>query len=506
MNNKRWSLLIACLFSCIFSYGMKAPTASSSTEAATPSIHQAILDAITAYDGPKTYVSREQGPQVADVPASVKEKCDAAIKYIIKHKRGINLKNRLGQTPLHVVLSPTWAQAQTYPQTYYAHYNQTVRQRIAECLINQGASLRETDEQGNTPLHITAAEGWPVVVNLILSSGDPHGKCAVQNAHGQTPLHLATTSEVAELLIPHTQLDAQDKNGQTPLHAAVAHNCIPICEAIFKATDAASRPALCNAPDSNGKSPLHVAIEHKAFAAAGWLLEHSADPVVTDAEGKTPIDSLLTRYSFLQHPNTQAAKVFLAHCPTIEPLIREKSQGTPLIEELDELRAEKLTRQISRGIIPALRGHDHVCQRANREAKEYSAQKTPIIRRFIQAAAAVPLLCWAAAATLPLYRLPVRAIAPPTWAGNLFNVGIIVSSMALVASCQPHVQSIIRWGHQKFNRCARANNRICRQHVMQQFESIKDQLDATAFAEYIASVHFRTPATTKLAQQLSANV
>ena len=418
MNNKRLTLLIVCLFTCIFSYGMEIPVASSSTKATTPhSIHQAIFDAITAVDGPKGYVLRDKVPEAVAASAKIESKCQAAIKYIMTHQRKINEKNWKNQTPLHVVLS----ECNPY---YYAHYNQAIRQNIAQCLIETGANLSATDEQENTPLHVAAREDWPTVVGLILCCGDQRRKCKMRNNHGQTPLHLASTSDVAALLIPHTQIDEVYANHL--FHIAATKNWVSVLEAIFtKSIDRNSRLALCNAPDENRKTPLHLAIERNAFDAAEWLLNQDANPTALDSDGRTPMS-----YADC-HFDNQPLKDFIDRHPELKSSIAQS--------DLEKINQKKLSPK--KELFGRLQGYDKVCKFAERvpkQAKRFSKKYTPIIQQSLQTITAGTLGAWA-----------LGQLIPSSWGPNLLDVGAIISSMAIIGSHALPLESIIRWGHQK---------------------------------------------------------
>ena len=85
------------------------------------------------------------------------------------------------------------------------------------------ALLSETDGEGNSLLHISAAAGKGAVVDLLLAFGAAVNR---NNPLGATPLHAACSSPPSEtsLSLVNTLLDAraqpniQDAGGETPLH------------------------------------------------------------------------------------------------------------------------------------------------------------------------------------------------------------------------------------------------------------------------------------------------
>jgi ankyrin repeat protein len=89
---------------------------------------------------------------------------------------------------------------------------------IAALLIEQGADPNETDQFGNTALHLALAN--PQMVELLLASGaDVNAK----NAMGNTPLHLAVKyrRSVEILLAAGAKVDARNGLDKTPLNYAM---------------------------------------------------------------------------------------------------------------------------------------------------------------------------------------------------------------------------------------------------------------------------------------------
>ena len=102
-------------------------------------------------------------------------------------------------------------------------------------------------------IHEVAESGNMQSLQHFLNSEirDIHAK----NSDSQTPLHVASSKEIAETLIARgADTNARDKNGKTPLHAAafggrkeIVESLIPHCTDI-------------DAEDNHGKTPLYWAV------------------------------------------------------------------------------------------------------------------------------------------------------------------------------------------------------------------------------------------------------
>ncbi|KAK6983588.1 ankyrin repeat domain-containing protein 50 [Biomphalaria glabrata] len=88
-------------------------------------------------------------------------------------------------------------------------------------LLQDGARLELRDANGNTPLLISSASGFPSIVGKLLSMGaDVNAK----NNNGDTALMLATSMEVVRCLLGDTRLhlDEQNSTGNTALMSAIS--------------------------------------------------------------------------------------------------------------------------------------------------------------------------------------------------------------------------------------------------------------------------------------------
>jgi ankyrin repeat protein len=95
--------------------------------------------------------------------------------------------------------------------------------KVKNLIKNNPDLLLSKDEDGFTPLHLAAANGYKEMTEFLLASkADVNAK----DNSGSTPLHQAATAEaqnadVLEMLIARkADVNATDTNGLTPLHYA----------------------------------------------------------------------------------------------------------------------------------------------------------------------------------------------------------------------------------------------------------------------------------------------
>ncbi len=125
--------------------------------------------------------------------------------------------------------------------------------KLIMVLLEYGASLKQQDVHGSSPLHHTANEGY------------------------RNPGHIG----VAWLLINKgVDVNARDNQGKTPLHFAEAN----ITELLLDAG------ADVNARDNRGWTPLHSAAHGDRVEKVKLLLEQGANPRLKDNAGNTPLD------------------------------------------------------------------------------------------------------------------------------------------------------------------------------------------------------------------------
>src|SRR6266568_779470 len=95
--------------------------------------------------------------------------------------------------------------------------------KVKSLIKNSPDVVFSKDEDGFTPLHLAAANGYKDIAELLLAS---KADIEATDNSGSTPLHQAVAasaehSDLVEVLIAHkADLNAADANGLTPLHYA----------------------------------------------------------------------------------------------------------------------------------------------------------------------------------------------------------------------------------------------------------------------------------------------
>lgn len=168
--------------------------------------------------------------------------------------------------------------------------NQTVFSlaQLEGCLAD-GVNLALRDDEGQSALHRAATYvGDPAVITALVEAGfDVNGR----DAHGYTPLHLATgpyafhPDVVSALITLGADVNAQSTYGRTPLHGlGLYENAAEMAGLLIAAG------ARVDLPDAYGGTVLHrPPLGDGAAAFVATLLAAGADPQARDKDGRTPL-------------------------------------------------------------------------------------------------------------------------------------------------------------------------------------------------------------------------
>ena len=179
-----------------------------------------------------------------------------------------------------------------------------------ELAVKSGASLVVENNEGQTACQL-AQKRWAKPVETVKSNDIPvltlQAACrdgdvqavkvalcqgvSVQHRDEQnenTPLHTACENgqtQIASLLIQlGAEVDTRNKDGVTPLHLACEFGHKETAELLLR------RGSKVDTPDTAGVTPLHWACQRDDTATAGLLTEHGADiSAARNSDGSTPL-------------------------------------------------------------------------------------------------------------------------------------------------------------------------------------------------------------------------
>lgn len=179
--------------------------------------------------------------------------------------------------------------ADPYMEDHYAPGNNALssairahRIDIVEMLIKHGVDPNKLMETGQSPFHIACLQGNQIILQYLLTNG---GNVHMCDNSLNTPLHLAVKSNheyIAFILLNHgANVNALNLSLNTPLF--LTHNN-DLAEILIKFG------ADVNHRNNNGDTPLHRLVKHKSIKLVKLLLNHHANPLLMNKQGRTPID------------------------------------------------------------------------------------------------------------------------------------------------------------------------------------------------------------------------
>jgi hypothetical protein len=142
----------------------------------------------------------------------------------------------------------------------------------------------QPDSTKNTFLHQAVLNKSKNQVDLLLDHG---ADVNIQNAEGDTPMHLATIAGLQEIchmiLINGYSVNIKNADGETALHNAALVGLVKICSLLLR------EGADVNSQDSYLSTPLHTAVNRGYIDIAEILLNRGADINLKNSVGETPL-------------------------------------------------------------------------------------------------------------------------------------------------------------------------------------------------------------------------
>ncbi|KAL2198440.1 Oxysterol-binding protein-domain-containing protein [Corynascus similis CBS 632.67] len=194
---------------------------------------------------------------------------------------------------------------------------QCAEQPVVEYVLSDGAGsldINARDKDGNTPLHVAAAQGRTQVVRLLLENKDIND--AIANHQGRLPIDLARNPDIFQQLQLSRSLFAENKVRQ--VQDLILHGELKVLEQVleeprFKTVLDINSPEFASEPNTvqSGGTLLHEAARRKNSRLIQVLLLHGADPFRRDRKGKLPQDVTkdeITRAMLKKSPAAVAAQ------------------------------------------------------------------------------------------------------------------------------------------------------------------------------------------------------
>lgn len=221
-----------------------------------------------------------QGKHVPIHEAFMTEISTKTAQFLLDHLDNINLRNEEGDSLLYSAIV----------DEAFNH-----RMDLINLLLKNKIDPNIQDKRGRAPLHhaivySTHSKNSLKLVRTLLA----HGALAdLRDIDSQTPLHLAAEYQrpdlILELLKSGAKPRLKDSEGKTALHKSVVR-----FEPSKKALEALVKAgADINAQDAQGNTPLHLAVYYGSKESVAWLMEHGANPMIRNKEGKLPGENFL---------------------------------------------------------------------------------------------------------------------------------------------------------------------------------------------------------------------
>ena len=183
----------------------------------------------------------------------------------------INAQNTRGQTALHIAA-------------------ELGNIDIINVLMKDGkARVDICDYDGNTPLHVAAAELSHV---LLESLNIDDNLIQIANLRGWMPIHVAARHDncgIVEMINPDRSLNLRTRQGQKSVHIASRYGSTQfVSEQLFK-QKSQQYTQVCDDIDDAQQTPIHLAVRHNHVYVVRVLLQHHSNCSRRDKKQETSL-------------------------------------------------------------------------------------------------------------------------------------------------------------------------------------------------------------------------
>lgn len=201
------------------------------------------------------------------------------VKLLMKNDANVNIKNKDGNTPLHLAILNRFPTIVKYIIEDYPAWTFLSKKFTADLLLQ--------NNDGNTPLHLAVLVADSKIINDIYGSRkDDFIKSAdIYNNFGNKPIHMLAQSKSDNASIVKTYKEwplelqklEKNKDGNTLLQLAILAKNLPLVKIILEKSD-----VLLLSVDNNGNTPLHLAVQNKLDDIALEIIKQIFDSKKTE--------------------------------------------------------------------------------------------------------------------------------------------------------------------------------------------------------------------------------